>query len=143
MLRLASCGNDCNLCPRYIATRAGDVERLREVAELWFRLGLRDTLPSADEMACHGCSSTTWCRHGIRECTHEKGVDNCGQCQEYPCQTVQITFRETARCARDARQRCSNEEYAVLERAFFLKRQKLEGAREEWRSRTGGKPSGT
>ncbi len=91
MLRLASCGNDCNVCPRYIATRAGNAERLREVAELWFRLGLRDTLPSADEMACYGCSSMPWCRHGIRECAQEKGVDNCGQCQEYPCQTVQIT----------------------------------------------------
>lgn len=126
MLKLAACGDDCNFCPRYLATRADDVERLKEAAELWLRLGLRDALPSADDMVCHGCSTVAYCSNGIRECAQARGVDNCGQCERYPCQTVEVAFQKAAECAKHAKQVCSKEEYEMLDRAFFSKRQNLE-----------------
>jgi len=47
---VAACGNDCAACPRNTATVSGGALRLREVAELWYRLGWRDRVVSADDI---------------------------------------------------------------------------------------------
>ncbi len=39
MLNLGLCGDDCNYCPRYLATQSGDEERLKEVAVMWQMIG--------------------------------------------------------------------------------------------------------
>ena len=49
-VKIASCGNDCNECPRYIATQSGDKEQLKEVAVLWRRVGYRDKIVSQEEI---------------------------------------------------------------------------------------------
>lgn len=55
MQKLAFCGNDCTVCPRYTATLSGDVLRLKAVAKLWNQLGWRDTIVPQEEIMCYGC----------------------------------------------------------------------------------------
>lgn len=41
------CGDNCLECPRYLAQTE---EELRQVAELWYRVGWRDSIVPAAEM---------------------------------------------------------------------------------------------
>ncbi len=68
IINLAFCGNDCNNCQRYIATKSGDKEQLNNVAIMWHKYGWRDTIVSPEEIACSGCSSATWCGYEIQKC---------------------------------------------------------------------------
>ncbi len=129
MLNLAFCGNDCRCCPRYVATQAGDVERLKEAAALWRKVGWRETLVPPEEMTCHGCRSATWCRYQVKECAQARNVSHCAECKDYPCETIQEAFARTESYARSARQSCTNEEYAVLQEAFFSKKRRLDELR--------------
>lgn len=56
MPNMGVCGDMCDYCPRYIATQSGSVEKLKEVAVLWFKAGARSGVMPAEEMACLGCS---------------------------------------------------------------------------------------
>jgi len=134
MLKLASCGNDCNFCPRYTATQSDDVERLKEVAALWNRVGWRDVVVSPEEMVCYGCSSANWCRYDIRKCVLEKKVDNCGECKGYPCENVLKTFEQTELYAKDCREKLSKEDYERFHKAFFSKSENLDRANKEYLS---------
>ncbi|HOT15937.1 MAG TPA: hypothetical protein PK252_14360 [Bacteroidales bacterium] len=49
---ISYCGYVCSEYPRYIATQNNDVHELENLARLWFRLGLRDRVVSAQEMRC-------------------------------------------------------------------------------------------
>lgn len=42
MNRIAFCGNNCDFCPRYIATKNESIEELRRCAEIWYKLGWRE-----------------------------------------------------------------------------------------------------
>jgi len=128
-LELACCGNDCNACPRYVATRSADIERLKKAARLWVNIGWRDRVASPEEMACPGCRMSEWCRYGIRECAQQKNVSHCGTCDSYPCGKVGEAFQRTERYALICRERCSQEDYRNLRKAFFLKKENLEIAR--------------
>jgi hypothetical protein len=128
MLKLAFCGNDCNLCPRYIATQSSNVERLKEIAEIWKIAGWRDVVVSPEEMVCHGCSSIDWCRYGIRECALEKRVDNCGTCGDYPCEKVLTAFEMSELYAKNLQERLSKDNYELFRKAFSSKKENLEGA---------------
>ncbi len=52
--RITLCGDNCTYCPRFLAKTK---EELQEVANLWYRVGLRDHVVSTAEIACEGCSS--------------------------------------------------------------------------------------
>jgi len=104
---------------------SGDAEKLKEAAALWHRAGWRDTVVSPDEMICHGCHTAPWCRYEIQSCAMEKGVDNCGQCDAYPCGRVARMFERTAAYAETCREKCSKEEYECLRKAFFSKKENL------------------
>ncbi len=56
--RITLCGDNCLECPRYNAH--SEIE-LRKVAELWHRVGWRDTVVSNEEITCTGCSSHKTC----------------------------------------------------------------------------------
>ena len=131
MLKLAYCGNDCNDCPRYIATQSGNIERLKEVAALWERLGWRDTVVSSEEMVCHGCSSANWCRYGVRECGLERGVDNCGECESYPCDKVLGMFERAKSHAENVKRECSKEDYNTFLELPFQKKENLDRVKGE------------
>ncbi len=85
--RLAAvCGLFCPACTVFIGTR-GDPERLRTIAE-------RVQQP-LEELHCYGCRSEKRCfycreRCKMGKCAQEKGVDFCGECDEYPCEVLKI-----------------------------------------------------
>jgi hypothetical protein len=125
-MKLAACGNDCNHCPRYIATQSGDLNKLKEVSFLWNRIGYRDKIVSPKEIACHGCTSSNWCRYGIRNCTIENRVSNCGECEDYPCKKILGAIEKTLTFAENIREGSSEKDFEHLHKAFFLKRANLE-----------------
>jgi len=102
--RLAPCGLDCSRCADYAG---GEIQklsiRLSELLNGYLRVaGVRECInpvyagyPQFEEMlksfaqaACSGCRGDNVlcpieCVAG--ECTREKGVDFCFQCEEFPC----------------------------------------------------------
>lgn len=129
MRKIASCGNDCLVCPRYIATQSGDVNRLKNVAELWNRVGWRHTAVSLEEIMCNGCSFSNFCRYEIKRCTSEMEVENCAGCKDYPCNLIITTFEQTKIYAESIRGKCTEEEYECFTKAFFSKKENLNGIR--------------
>jgi hypothetical protein len=129
MVPKAACGNDCESCPRYLATQSGDEQSLREVAVLWKSVGWRANVVRAEEIACQGCNSIDWCRYGLRECAREHGVQSCGYCREYPCPKVEEMLEQTMAKVQICREICTPEDFAALEKAFFQKEQNLNAAR--------------
>ncbi|MBN1532353.1 MAG: DUF3795 domain-containing protein [Spirochaetes bacterium] len=125
---LAACGNRCDLCPRYIATRHGAAAELRRVAELWRDMGWRDSVVPPEEISCSGCDGSAFCRYGIRSCAGARGVADCGLCGDYPCAVILEAFSRTSRYEGICRERCGGGDFAQLKRAFFEKRRNLEGA---------------
>lgn len=131
MLKLALCGNDCNTCLRYIATQSGDIEQLREVAAIWRRRGWRDHVVPPEEMVCYGCLSANWCRYSIRECALEKSVDNCGTCNDYPCDKVLEMFERAKSYAESMKEKCLKEEYEYLLQLAQSKKENLDRVHKE------------
>jgi hypothetical protein len=138
---LAACGNDCNACPRYLATRSGDRDKLYRVARLWNRIGYRERVVSPEEIACHGCASSNWCRYGIRQCAIQRGVNDCGECNEFLCRNIVDTIEKTLTFERRVKESCSDDEFELLHKAFFLKRENLERARRKRQGKGGIKPA--
>ena len=123
---LAACGNDCSVCPRYVKHPFEKTEeQLRHTAELWFKIGYRDHVVTNEEIACTGCKTENWCRYHIVRCCEEKGIANCAACDEYPCSILKDCFRITASYEPMCRQVCTDEEYAMLQKAFFEKEKNL------------------
>lgn len=94
IIKIGFCGDDCNCCPRYLATQNGNEERLKEVATIWQMIGWRDSVSSPEDMLCQNCTSVKICGLGIKECVIEKGVDNCGKCPDYPCERLPKIFKD-------------------------------------------------
>ena len=126
MLNLAPCGDDCNLCPRYIATQSGSEERLREVALLWQQVGWRDTIVPPAEMVCYGCEQASWCRYNIRECALKRQINNCGECKDYPCEKIKKAFEQTNLYAKKCQEILPPKDYEYLRKTFFSKRENLD-----------------
>ena len=61
--RITLCGDNCIECPRYNAHTEAE---LRKVAELWYRVGWRETVVSNEEIVCAGCSSHKSCTYGCQ-----------------------------------------------------------------------------
>ena len=126
-MMLAPCENGCAVGRRYQATLSQDPARLAEVAALWHRLGWRQKVVSAEEIACDGCTPSRLCHHGIAACAGRRGVTLCGACPEYPeCLRMAAALGRTESFAETCRSLCSPEDYSQLERAFFEKRRRLE-----------------
>jgi hypothetical protein len=127
MLELAYCGDDCNLCPRYIATQSNSIEKLEETAALWKKAGWRENFVSPEEMVCYGCATVKKCRYDdIRKCAREREIDNCGFCTDYSCKKIENVFSQTEKYAKLCKKICSKEEYECLYKAFFLKKQNMD-----------------
>lgn len=87
--KITLCGDNCIACPRY---NAHSKEELRQVAELWYRVGWRDHIVSNEEIRCDGCSSHKQCTYHLVECTKEHNVDKCNQCAEFPCEKISVCW---------------------------------------------------
>ncbi len=125
---IAACGNDCSACPRHIPKTE---EELRHTAELWMKIGYRDHIVSNDEISCTGCKVNNWCRYNVIQCTTKKNIPNCGKCEEYPCAKLKECFAVTKSFAPSCKKVCSDEEYEVLQRAFFEKKENLDRSMKE------------
>jgi hypothetical protein len=76
----AACGLFCPACTLYIATKE-EPARLAQLSRLF---GIAE-----EEIKCFGCHSEKrgpYCQTCVMiRCSEEKGLDFCGQCDEYPC----------------------------------------------------------
>ena len=127
MAYIGYCGDDCEQCPRYIATKSNDREKLKEAAVLWRKVGLRENIAKPEEMICHGCASLETCHYNdIRECGKAKQIDNCGKCMEYPCNKINAVFEKTGFYAQQCKEACAASDYERLNKAFFLKKERLD-----------------
>ena len=91
---VAYCGLDCEKCDAYLATINDDQALREKTARLWAELNNAPILP--EHINCEGCRvdgmKTVYCDClcAIRQCALKKGVEVCGDCQEFEkCQTVQ------------------------------------------------------
>lgn len=120
--KITLCGDDCLHCPRY---NAKTEEELSAAAELWYRMGWRESIVSCEEIRCEGCSSHKSCTYGISECVRERSVSKCNECNEFPCEKISKMLLRSESYKEKARRVCTEEEYRALEKAFFNKEDNL------------------
>ena len=97
--KLAPCGIDCSECASYKATMAQDLDAAGDLVD-WYRgmgwIGQDEGAEAVLKLSplCKGCWNTEKgdcffkCPCGSRDfrvCVTEKGIDHCGQCDEFPC----------------------------------------------------------
>lgn len=122
MLKIGLCGDDCNYCPRYLATKSGNEERLKDVARVWQIIGWRDTTEPPEKLMCQGCASLKTCGLGIKECVIEKDADSCGKCPDYPCERLLEIFKDNQKEALICKESLSEEDCNLFQKAFFSKK---------------------
>lgn len=120
--KITLCGDNCLLCPRYMAQKD---EELEHVADLWYRVGWRDKILSAEEIKCKGCSSHKQCTYHLVECIKEHNVQKCNQCSNFPCMKISDMLQKSDEYQKVAKEVCSEDEYNQLKTAFFNKRENL------------------
>lgn len=86
---IAYCGLVCSSCPTYLATQSDDdAARARTAAFYSQKFGFN---LKPEEINCDGCKSESdrligYCQTcQIRQCSREKGLENCAHCREQPC----------------------------------------------------------
>lgn len=99
---------------------------MKQVAILWKNLGYRDELEAPEKIACYGCSSSAWCRHGIKECALEGKVDNCRRCSKYPCDKIDTMFQWAYKHVERMKEKCSTEGYEFILNAINDKKHNLD-----------------
>lgn len=122
MEKITLCGDNCLECPRYLAKTDDELKR---AAELWYRIGWRDTVVSNDEIRCCGCSSHKKCTYNLVECINEKGIEKCSQCADFPCEKIKSMLIRSREYQAKCREICTANEYRMLEKSFFNKEENL------------------
>lgn len=120
--KITLCGDNCLECPRY---NARSDEELKAAAELWYRIGWRECVVSNDEIKCTGCSSHKECTYQLVDCVKKHNVEKCNQCGVFPCEKISDMLKRSAEYRKKCREVCSEEEYSILEKAFFDKENNL------------------
>ena len=118
------CGDDCAVCPRYLAKTD---EELHRTALFWYQVGWRDRVVSNDEIRCRGCGTRQSCAFMLLPCLQEKGLDQCSECNEHPCDKIRRTLAQSAEKEAQCRKACPNDRmFAMLKRAFYEKEKNLQ-----------------
>jgi hypothetical protein len=129
---LSACGYHCEECGAFHLNIAG-VEDQKETAAAWKRF--YDIEMPPERVICDGCHSNP--REGrelpgkdcrIKKCTAERGLENCGYCGEYPCETLESTMKDVEKTLNRYRDRVSE-----VERARYLDPYDARAAFEELR----------
>jgi len=132
MSQIGICGDNCDFCPRSIATKTGNMEELKKVKDLWVRLGLREPSFPVKDLVCYGCKPENKCAYPeIRACAYAKGVSNCGLCDGYPCRLMEEVFVRTEIWKAKIVTNCSSEEYELINKAFCLKKKDLDAIHQQ------------
>ena len=132
-IKISICGDVCSECPRYIATETDDLLELRKIAELWFRLGFRARILDPGDLKCSGCSKDKSCSYNINRCEHLGNNSNCGECDHFPCDKLNLVFQKTDSLNEGCKTKCSEREYKELYKAFLMKRQILTEIHEDFK----------
>jgi len=94
---IAYCGLDCMSCPAYIATQSDDLAAKERIAAEW-RIQYNSPEIDINAVTCDGCKSQE-CHGGycsqcpVRACGVQKGVEHCGFCADYACDTLEEFFK--------------------------------------------------
>lgn len=89
---IAFCGLDCSVCPARTAYLTDDDDLRARTAAEWSEMYGADITPAG--INCTGCTEEgvkfSHCEHGceIRKCALPRGIANCGECGEYPCDRI-------------------------------------------------------
>ena len=125
---IGTCGDNCEFCPRYVATQKGGMDVFEKVKELWVRLGLRKADFPAEGLICNGCRPENNCAYQeLRSCVNAGKVKNCGFCDEYPCKLIKDAFDKSEKLRLHAENVCTQEELDILNKAFFMKKAYFDG----------------
>lgn len=102
---IAICGLECSSCPMYVATQKDDDGMRKRVAKEWserYRVkGYSRPELKPEDVNCDGCLSRSgrlylYCRDcEVRKCALGKGVQNCGECKDYPCEKIVELHKRT------------------------------------------------
>ncbi len=126
-MKLGICGDRCDVCPRFIATRNNDDDLFGRIKRVYVKVGLRDQDIPPDSLTCRGCSPENTCAYSlVRDCAIERKVGNCGECPDYPCEKINMVFQKTENFIEIFRRVCTGEEFALFEQAFFSKKAYLD-----------------
>ena len=117
------CGDDCAVCPRYIAETE---DELKQTARFWHEVGWRDHVVSNEEIRCKGCGTRKMCSFMILPCMNEHAVSKCRECSEYPCEKIEDMLRRSKKKEEQCRHCCTDEaEWQMLKRAFYEKEKNM------------------
>jgi len=98
---IASCGNNCSACPRYINHPYEKTEEeLHHTAELWMKIGYR----------VH-----------VVTCCQELHIATCAECKAYPCEKMLECFSITKSFEPICKKVCTSEEYERIKKAFMVR----------------------
>jgi hypothetical protein len=127
MPKIGYCGDDCELCPRYIATLRENPAELIHAADIWIKAGWKDKGTPPEALVCYGCLSVKECYYDtIQKCAQSRKIANCGECVDYPCDKITFVFKRTESYAKKCKQVCSPVDYNILANAFFFKKKTLD-----------------
>jgi len=96
MNTISYCGLNCLNCEIYQATTNETKEKKIETAKKYNL--------NVDDINCFGCSDNQGtifkdCRDcKVRVCGISKGLSNCGECPEYPCDKLDLHFEQDHSC---------------------------------------------
>lgn len=86
---LAPCGLYCGVCAIYIAHKNNNEKFKKALLPVY-----KGLVKDVDDLACTGCLSDgvvfPFCQKcPIKDCTREKGIDGCHQCDDWPCKFIE------------------------------------------------------
>lgn len=117
------CGDDCAVCPRYLAKTE---EELHQTAIFWHQVGWRDSVVSNEEIRCQGCGSRQTCAFMVLPCVQEHGLSSCNGCSEHPCGKIAQMLAKSAEKEAQCRNACENERmFVLLKRAYYEKEKNM------------------
>lgn len=91
-MHLSCCGIDCESCDAFIATKNDDQTLRTQTALKWTDDYHHPFKP--EDINCTGChgdgAQIGHCSQcGVRKCATSRGMENCGVCPDYSCQTLE------------------------------------------------------
>jgi Protein of unknown function (DUF3795) len=126
MIMLSACGFRCDLCPaleRNVSCR----EDQEATSSGWKKYYDIDLPP--DQIVCGGCRVAPAPGRELparkcetRDCVTERGLDNCGQCEEYPCERKESLMRDVERTIERHAKSVSPAEYAEFFEPYDARR---------------------
>ncbi|MDD5224307.1 MAG: DUF3795 domain-containing protein [bacterium] len=134
---LGACGDKCSVCPRYLATVNKDRKLLGTILYLYVKIGHRPAGFDMELLKCRGCKTVSNCPYpGLKKCVESKKLDNCGQCDTYPCPEINKVFAKTDEYLKKLEGKCGAAEFRKFAEAFAGKKKDLD---EVSRERSKGK----